>query len=131
MAKFIIAALAAFFVSGCMATTPTTPKTVPTAIPAEQVDFAWFCYGSGYDAEYATDRWIFFAYSGSSSAFVNLHGEDLPATLEMDGLDAWFLFGSNALVIPPDGDAKYGDISEDGWFSISDLYHCRKGQGSR
>lgn len=131
MAKVIIAALAASLLSGCMAATPTTPTSVPTAMPAEQVDFAWFCYGSAVDAEYETDRWIFYAYSGANSAYVNLHGEDLPATLEMDGLDAWFVFGSKALMIPPDGRAQYGDLDNAGRFSLSALYSCRKGQGSR
>mgnify|MGYP001152392754 CR=1 FL=1 len=134
MVRVITAALVASLLSGCIATTPTTPTTptsVPVAMPTEQVDFAWFCYGSPYDAEFEAESYIFYAYSGASAAYVNLHGEDLPATLEMDGLDAWFVFGRKALIIAPDGRERYGDLEENDGFLYSDSYFCRKSPASR
>lgn len=144
MRIYTTAALAAFLLSACMATTPTQGKSVSTAIPGELIELAWFCYGSSYDAEYETHNWIFYAYTGGDLAYVNIHGEDRRAEFSMDGLDATFAFDwdenlghyTHGLIIEADGDSKYVDIymsplTETLLDSLSALYSCRKAQGSR
>ena len=134
MTKCIFLLPIALVLTGCMATTPTQTSTTS---PGEDI-LAWYCYGSSYDAEYESRNYIFYAYSDSDGAFVNVHGDDVPAEFSMDGLDAQYVFGPDAssgrfdyfLTIQPDGDAKYGDI-DSGWFRLSGLYHCRKSANSR
>ena len=134
MAKYILAAIAAFLLSACMATAPTQTSNTPSG----DAYLAWYCYGMYSDMRSGGRNFDFYAYSGSEEAYVNVHGEDVPAKFSMDGLDAQYLFGPDAnsgrydyfLIIEPDGDAEYGDYN---WGSTStkSYYHCRKAANSR
>ena len=134
MTKYVFLLPIALLLTSCMATTPTQTSTTS---PGEDI-LAWYCYGSSYDAEYERRNHIFYAYSDSDGAFVNVHGDDVPAEFSMDGLDAQYAFGPDArsgrfdylLTIQPDGRATYGDL-ESGRFSYSATYHCRRAANSR
>jgi hypothetical protein len=134
MAKYILAAVAAFLLSACMATTPTQSSNTSSG----DVFLAWFCYGMYSDMRMGGRNFDFYAYSDSDDAYVNVHGEDVPAKFSMDGLDAQYLFGPDAkrgqydyfLFIEADGDATYGDYESGNTWTKS-RYHCRKAESSR
>lgn len=136
MKKFGILLLAAFLLAGCMATTPTQTSTSTTAPGGSFL--AWYCYEGWSDAQDGGRNYIFYAYSSSDQASVNVHGEDVPARFTMDGLDAQYAFGPEAdngrfnylLTIQPDGRAVYRTW-ESGDFRYSATYHCRKASKSR
>jgi hypothetical protein len=117
-----------------MAAAPT--QTSETT--SEGAFLAWYCYGSYSDMRAGGRNYVFYAYSDTNEAHVNVHGEDVPAVFSMDGLDAQYLFGPNAgrgqydyyLIIEPDGDAKYGDHDSEFSFPKS-FYDCRKASKSR
>lgn len=105
----------------------------------EERALAWYCYDSSYDAEYEPRNVIFFAHQGSDGASVNIHGDDVAARFEMDGLNAIFDFGwteagghyKYSLTIQPDGRTYYYDIArspytDDLISSFNTSYHCRK-----
>jgi len=124
MKNLIVTLTVALMLGGCLAATPTSTATDASYL-------AWHCYGSSYDAQYVAPRnWIFYAADNSDGAVVNLHGDDIPARFQMDGLDAQFYFGDKALIIQPDGRAQYGDIAR-GRFSHSNFYYCNKAKNSR
>lgn len=140
MTKCISLLPIALLLTSCMATTPTQTSTrtqTSTTPPGEDI-LAWYCYGSSYDAKYEKRNHVFYAYSDSDGAFVNVHGDDVPAEFGMDGLDAQYAFGQDArsgrfdylLTIQPDGRAEYGDL-DSGSFRLSALYYCRKAVNSR
>jgi hypothetical protein len=117
-----------------MAATPTHTSEIPSG----GAFLAWYCYGSYSDMRTGGRNFVFYAYSDSNEAYVNVHGEDVPAYFSMDGLDAQYLFGPKAergqydyyLIIEPDGDAKYGDYDSEFSFPKS-FYDCRKAAQSR
>jgi hypothetical protein len=124
----------ALLFSGCLATTPTQTSNTSSG----DAFLAWYCYGSYSDMKSGSRNFDFYAYSDSNEAYVNVHGEDVPAKFSMDGLDAEYLFGPDAkrgrydyfLIIEPDGDAKYGDY-DSGSTRTKSFYDCRKAANSR
>ncbi len=115
----------------------TTPTQTATTTQGENI-LAWYCYGMYSDMKRGGQDFDFYAYSDTEGAYVNVHGEDVPAKFSMDGLDATYLFGPNAdrgqydyyLIIEADGEAKYGDY-EAGFGFPKAYYHCRKSSNSR
>ena len=134
MTRWYVLCPIALLLSGCMAATPTQTSDTPSG----DAFLAWYCYGMYSDMKRGGRDFDFYAYSSDDEAFVNVHGEDVPAKFSMDGLDAQYLFGPDAqrgrydyfLIIEPDGDAKYGDYDSGSTWTKS-YYHCRKTANSR